>query len=192
MNTLTLISIIFALITPIIWVRSIFKWEYKPQRMTRFLLLILSWIIFLSLIWEGKWAGFYLAIIQFFWSCIYFILSIKYWMWGKSRLDIWVLVSVMFIGCIWYFTQSSRLTLILSIFVDILCFVPTFLKTWHHPFTESWLFYSSDVLAGLVSLFAISNIFTFGAIFSWYVFLLNLTMVLIIVTRRKYLLVASQ
>lgn len=107
-------------------------------------------------------------------------------------MDMTVLISVILIGLTWYMTENSRIALILSIVVHAVAFVPTFLKTWLYPHTESWKFYSCDVLAALVSLFAISQIFTFGAIFSWYVFFLNLTMVLIIVSRRRCLLVKSQ
>ncbi len=188
MTTLTLTSVILAIITPIIGVISVFSWEYKPQRMTRFLIVILSGIILGSMMYEERWPGFYLALIQFFGSCIYFILSFKYGMWGRSRLDIGVFISVILIGLVWYMTESSRIALVLSIVVHAVAFVPTFLKTWLYPRTESWIFYGCDVFAGLVSLFAISQIFTFGAIFSWYVFFLNLSMVLIIVLRRRYLL----
>ena len=184
---LFILSIILALLTPIIGVISIYKWEYKPQRMTRFLILILTAIIFFSLLMQPITASTYLAGIQLLWSCIYFIASFKYWMGGTSKLDISVLLGVILIGIVWCMTNNALVVLMLSLWVDIVAFVPTFVKTWKYPHTESWMFYWCDVLAGLVSLFSLAQIFTFGAIFSWYVFFLNLTMVLIIVLRRKYL-----
>ncbi|MFA6079979.1 MAG: hypothetical protein WC753_00660 [Candidatus Gracilibacteria bacterium] len=188
MNTLTLISIFLALLTPIIGVRSIYKGEYKPQRMTRFLIFILTGIMFFSLLLQSRGAGVYLAGVQFLGSCVYFILSFKYGMGGASRLDFSVLVGVIAIGVIWSITSNPFLVLILSLGVDFIAFIPTFSKTWYYPHTESVPFYGCDVVAAMVNLIAISHIFSHDAVFSWYVLFLNLLMVLIIVFRRRYFL----
>ena len=185
MNIYIIISVIFAFITPIIGITSIFRWEYKPQRMTRFLVLVLAGVFLVSLFIQDAGVGFYLATVQFIWASIYFGLSFKYWMGWTSSLDISVLIGVILLGIVWYLTNNPLIALVMSMIIYVIAFSPTFIKTWHYPYTESWLFYGCDVAAALISLVALWNIFILNALFPCFVLFLNLTMVMIIVLGRK-------
>jgi hypothetical protein len=74
---------------------------------------------------------------------------------GMSRFDIIVLIGVVCVGIIWYITNNPLVALVMSVLIYTVAFLPTFIKTWKHPYTESWPFYGCDVTAAIVSLVAL-------------------------------------
>jgi hypothetical protein len=111
---------------------------------------------------------------------------LKYGVGGSSKSDIIVFISVMMTLIAWKTTNNAELALYLSILTDIIGFFPTIVKSYTQPFTEDPKFYGSDIFTGFFSIISVRN-FTFTNVaFSLYIFLINLTITLIIIFRRKY------
>lgn len=179
------LSIIQGLIGQGIGIYSIFKGVYKPQRMTRFLYFLMSIIFIGTLIAQKSWDALGFALAQNLGGFFIFLLSFKYGMGGFNKSDIIVLVGTFISGTIWLVTKNPTYALLFGIITDLIAFIPTFLKTWVLPYTEDWKFYASDVLASSFSGLSLTR-FTIGDLaYPVYIFILNLSVTLLIVIRRK-------
>jgi hypothetical protein len=129
--------------------------------------------------------GLFLAVAQWIVAFSIFILSIKYGIGGKTKLDILVFVLAIITIILWKITQNNILALGLSIIVDLISFTPTLIKAYKSPETEDWKFYLSDTLAGLFSILSIS-LYTFAnLLFPMYILLINGALVGIILLKSK-------
>ncbi len=179
------LSTIIGLITPIIGIIAIFKGTYRPQRTTRLIFLFITSLFVATLFAQGDRNGIILALIQLMSSTLIFILSLKYGMGGKGKLDITVLLLALFAIVVWKITDSPFLALTMSVIADLIGFSPTLIKAYMLPHTEDWRFYASDVFAGLFSLLSISLITIQNLAFPLYIFLINLSVALIIIFRQR-------
>jgi len=186
-NIFLIMSIIFGFSTFVIAIYSIAKGNFRPQRMTRFLLLLNSLLFVGTLFAQGDRNAIYLAIITFLGSLAIFILSIKKGIGGKTKLDITILFMAIFSLIVWYTTKNPILGLVMSIVTDIISIYPTIIKSWILPETEEWRCYLSETLASSCSILSLS-VFTFGKlVYPLYIFLINVSIVSIIILRQKQL-----
>lgn len=187
LNLFLTLSIAVGFVSPIIGITSVLKGGFKPQRMTRFLIMLVSFLFVATLFANGDKNGIYLASAQLLGSIAMFYLSLKRGMGGNTRLD-WV-VFMMAIGSLilWQTTNMAFLGLVMSIVTDFIGFVPTLVKTWKYPETEEWKFYMSDVVASFFSILSIAVFSLQNLAFPIYIFLINMTSVVMILGRKKYL-----
>ena len=182
-----MLSTIAALTSPVIGIYSIVKGGFRPQRMTRFLIFLVSLLFVGTLLAQGDRNGIFIAAPQLLGSFIIFILSLKKGMGGRDQMDIVVFIMAVFSLIIWKTTNNPVLGLTMSIITDLIAFFPTLVKTWKLPYTEEWKFYMSDVIASIFSILAIKN-YTYGVlVFPIYILLINTTSVLMINLRKKVL-----
>ena len=185
-NTFLIISTIFGLLAPIVGIRSILKGEFKPQRITRFIFLILTSIFVTSLFAQGNQAAIYLAILQWTGSVVIFILSIKYGIGGKDKSDFAVLFLALLAIAIWKITDNPLLGLYMSLLADFVGIAPTLVKSFYKPETEDPKFYFFDVLAAFFSLLAIQSLVFSQIVFPLYILFINLVCVILIFIGRKF------
>lgn len=181
------ISTIAALTSPVIGIYSIVKGNFRPQRMTRFLIFLISLLFVGTLLAQKDRNGIFIAIPQLIGGFIIFILSLKKGIGGKGKMDIAVFVMAILSLIIWQTTNNPTLGLIMSIATDIIAFSPTFVKMWGLPHTEEWKFYMSDVVASTFGILSIKNYTYVSLIFPIYILLINSTCVLMINLRKRAL-----
>jgi len=186
-NIFLVLSTVISLSAYILGIISITKGSFKPERMTRFLLLLISLLFVGTLLASGDRNAIYLALATFVGTLVIFLLSIKNGIDGTSKLDKTVFFMVIVSLFVWYTTKNPILGLIMSILTDFIAFFPTLVKAWKIPETEEWKFYALDTLSSFLIILSLSTI-TFGKIiFPLYVFSTTLLVVLIIIGRKKYL-----
>ncbi len=186
-NIFLIISTIFGFSTFIIGIYSIIKGHFRPQRMTRFLLLLNSILFVGTLFAQGDRNAIYLALIYFLGSLVIFILSLKTGIGGTTKLDVTILFMAIISLIVWYTTKNPVLGLVMSIVTDIISVYPTIIKAWILPETEEWRCYLTEVLASSFNILSLS-VFTFGKIvYPLYIWIINAVIVLIIVLRQKQL-----
>jgi len=174
------ISSILAIVSPIIYTRSILKGEAKPHRTTRFVLLLITTLSTASLIAQHNTVAVWLAGISTLQAIVIFYLSIKRGMGGWSRSDISCLVVALFGIIIWRTTNNPLLGLYFSILADFTGMVPALIKTYKFPHTEIFWFYILDTVAGLFTLLAVNSFTPEQVAYPIYIFLINLTMTILI------------
>lgn len=182
-----ILSIVAGFVSPVIGISSVLKGNFKPQRMTRFLIMLVSFLFVGTLFANGDTNGIYLASAQLLGSMAMFYLSLKRGIGGNTRLD-WT-VFAMAIGSliVWQTTNIAFLGLVMSIVTDFIGFVPTLIKTWNHPETEEWKFYMSDVVASFFSILSISTLSLSNSVFPLYILAINIVSVVMILGRKRYL-----
>ena len=131
-----LISIIVGIIAPTVGAYSIIKGKFRPQRMTRFLLVLITFLIVATLFAQKDRNAIYLASITFLGALTIFILSMKKGIGGTTKSDIIICCMTIASLIIWQTTKNAILGLSMSILTASLAFIPTIIKSWKSPETE--------------------------------------------------------
>jgi len=148
------------------------KGRAKPNRITWLLWGILPMIIFVAQRVQGveelSWVSFAAGFTPFLVFAASFLNKKAYW--KTNRLDYYLMVSA-FIGIIlWAITDNANLAIFFVIIADTLAALPTIIKAYRYPQTESWIAFTISTFGFAVGLFAIQE-FTFEN----YAFLIYLT-----------------
>ncbi|HYK08699.1 MAG TPA: hypothetical protein VEW42_04340 [Candidatus Eisenbacteria bacterium] len=127
----------------------------KPHRMTRFLLLSIIGLNFFSVVaLHGNLGALVFSGIAFIQAIVIFFLSLWRGMGGTTRSD-WICLVITGVGIVgWKTTGNPIIGILFAILADFVAYLPAFIKTWHHPDTESPWFYvlgSFVLLLGLAA-----------------------------------------
>jgi hypothetical protein len=172
------------------YIRDMFKGKTKPN--------MASWLIWFlapftaGLIVLGKGGG--IASLPVFMAgfspllVVLIALFIKNASWKMSVLDYVCLITSLLALGIWYFLDEGFLATILVIVADGIAFIPTFIKSWKAPDTETLAPYFSGILNPTLSLLTLTSFSFVVAGFSLYLILANLAEILLVYYRRKMLL----
>lgn len=172
------------LIGGLAYIRSIFRGQTVPQRMTRLLMLLITGLAFGSLLADGDTSGVWLALASFGQAIIVWVLSFRYGMGGRDRLD-FVCFGLCFAGIgVWWASGDALLGLAAFILADFVAVLPSLVKTVRLPHTELALFYALDVLAA--SLIILAGPYGWQALL-YLVYLLAINLVFVLVIRRPFL-----
>ncbi len=188
-QTLIIISTILVLISPILYIRSIWKWETKPHRTTRIVYLVISILSTYALYMQHDTVGIRLSAATLVQSLAVFLLSMRYGVGGWSKEDI-ICLAIAVAGIIVRKITNNPFTAVAaSILADVAGTRPTLIKTRSRPESETRTYYGIDTIAWALSLLALSGLsltwWTIeSAAYPWYIFLINLVMVWICLRKK--------
>ena len=179
-NIFIIISVILALISPLIYAKAILKGEAKPHRTTRLVLLIITTLSTVSLFFSGDRVAVWLAGVSMVQSITLFGLTLKHGIGGWSKSDISCLIMAM-IGIItWQITKQPIIALYFSIGADFVGMIPAIIKTYHRPETEIYQFFLLYVFAAGFNLLALKGWTISQFSYPIYIMIINAFMVLLI------------
>lgn len=142
------------------YVVDVFRGKARPNRVTWGVLTIAPMIAFASMLSQG--VGMAQSIVTFsvgFSPFLIFVSSflVKHPAWQLKRFDIGCGVLSLFGLLLWWITGEGNVAIIFSILADGLAFLPTLVKAYYHPETESpWTFMASEV-ATIMGLMTVKN-----------------------------------
>ena len=142
------------------YVADVFRGKARPNRVTWGVLTIAPMIAFASMLSQG--VGMAQSIVTFsvgFSPFLIFVSSflVKHPAWQMKRFDIGCGVLSLFGLLLWWMTGEGNVAIIFSILADGLAFLPTMVKAYYHPETESpWTFMASEV-ATIMGLMTVKN-----------------------------------
>lgn len=173
---ITSLIIILVVLAPLSYTLSIVKGRTKPHRMTRFILAFVLALNFISILAaHGNTGATILATVFCLQGIILFVLSLWRGMGGSNIFD-WLCLCIAFLGIAgWKMTGNPFIGVWFSVLADFAAYLPAFVKTWHHPQTESPWFYLLGFIASILSLFAYR--LDASSIFQFYIAASSLTMV---------------
>lgn len=127
----------------------------KPHKVTRLIVWLASVAGLLGVLHSSNAAGIVFASIFFVRASYLLAMALVYGTGGASRLDksclgIGVAALVAYVA-----TGNGLLAISFGILADLLGYIPTFVKTWHHPTSEDPLFFGIESLASLLAIVAI-------------------------------------
>lgn len=184
--------IFFAIILNIIghffYIFSIVKGYTKPN--------LVSWVIwtlapFIGVFFQLK-AGAGLSVLPVFMAgfgpFMIVIASIltKNAIWKINTFDIYCGVMALFSLIVYVFTHNLGISIIFAILSDVLAAIPTFVKSWKYPESESSAAYSWAILPNIIGLLIIKKwtfpIYSFGI---WLI-IFNITMICILYRKKIF------
>lgn len=182
-----LISIVLS-VWGFLWgIRTILKGYFRPQRMTRFLFMLIFVLIFVFLLMEKDTNSIYVAFMAAFGSVVIFLLSLKKGMGGRSKFDLVVLTVALIAIGMWALIGNSLAGLVTSILAGTMAYIPTYIKSWKNPGTEDWFFYLIYVSASVFSILSIREFSLAKMAFPVFLALSNGALIVIIVLRKNLL-----
>ncbi|NMB70226.1 hypothetical protein GYA27_03445, partial [candidate division WWE3 bacterium] len=185
-NLLILMSTVIALYAYAGYFLAILNGKAKPHRTTRFVILLISALVTLSLFAQGNTVAIWLSGVFTVCSLIIFLLSIKYGYGGFSKNDI-LCFSVAIIGIgLWKFTNNPVIGLFSSITADFIGFVPTVIKSYKYPETETWQFFFLGACSSAFNMLATKRWYLTDYVYPLYIIIINSVVVVLILRGKLY------
>lgn len=182
------ISGILVILSSVPYIRDILLNKTKPSRVTWFIWGILLCIAFFAQISEGGTWSLFLTGADFITVFFIFLLSIKKGVGGATKLDIFSLVGSFLCLVLWYLTSEALLALLLVIIIDFLGGLPTLIKAYKEPYTETLSAYIICASGAFVGIFSVGALDFSLIIFPTWIFIMNFSIGLAIILGRKHLL----
>jgi hypothetical protein len=170
---LGVLALVLNVIGYIPYVRDILHGKVKPQRITWGIWTILTTIAAVNQVKNG---GGYSSL--FFISTVIlvattFVLSLKRGMGGASMLDKICLGLTVALFAYWATLHDTRISTLIAVIIDGVGAVPTVVKTYKHPDTESYPQWVLAGLGGFLTLLSVSRLDWALLIYPAYVFVMN-------------------
>ncbi len=118
-----------------------------------------------------SWVSFVAGFTPFLILLASFINKKAYW---KTAPRDYFLMLAAFLGIIlWFLTDNANIAILFALIADLLAGIPTLIKSYKHPETESWVAYAISTLGFSIAMLAIQS-FTFENVaFVTYLILMN-------------------
>lgn len=149
------------------------KGKTKPNRISWFLWGLNPLIAFAAMIQQGvglsSLATFTYGAVPFVILLASFLNKKSYWQIGKVDLACGMLSVCGII--LWFLTKTGTVAILLSIVADLLASIPTIIKSYQKPETESWFFFLTNSFSAGITLLTISALSFSSVAFPLYIFL---------------------
>lgn len=93
--------------------------------------------------------------------------------WKSEPRDYYLMAAAIIGMILWAVTGNPNLGLLFALLADILAGIPTLIKSYSHPHSESWIAYSISTVGFGISLLSVQSYNVETAAFVAYLFLLN-------------------
>ncbi len=180
------IGVTISLIGHLLYIRSIINGYSKPN--------LVSWVVwmiapFIGVFFQLK-AGATLSVLPVFMAgfgpliIITTALLVKNAIWKVKSFDIYCGALSVVALLVYLWTNNLGISILFAILSDALAFIPTMVKAWSFPYTESPHAYLWSIFSNTLGLLIINNwVFTIYS-FSVYLILANIIMVSIIYRKK--------
>jgi len=185
MNIFVLLAAITAFISIIPYSMDAIAGKTRPHRTTWLLLSLLAiGFVYGQIVSKSYGGGLYLSIAQMIAVMFVFALSIKYGEGGVKTFEIALLIIAAVSLGIGIFQKQGDTILYINIFTGLIAYLPTFVKTWRKPETETLITWWLGVFGAVLGLMgSIGSPFS-SIVYLSYVLLVNFGVAIIIVIRR--------
>lgn len=180
-----IIGVLINLLCSFLYIKNIFKGGTKPNPVSWFIWSLAPFVgVFLQLRAGAGWSAVSVFMAGFMpFLVVIFFLFKKNAFWKIQILDIVCgLFSVMAL-VIYVATSNLAISILFAITSDFLAYIPTYIKTWKNPETETGSIYLGGIVNTFISLLIIKN-WVF-AIYSFPIYLTLANIVQIVLVYRK-------
>jgi len=150
----------------------------KPNRVTWLLWGLFPMIIFAAQRAQGvqglSWASFAAGFTPFLILLASFLNKKAYW--KTEPRDYYLMMAAVGGIILWALTDNPNLAILFSLLADFLAGLPTVLKAYRYPQTESWIAYAISTLGFGLGVLAIPSYTFENVAFITYLFILNATL----------------
>lgn len=167
------------------YIRDILQKKVKPHPYTWAIWTILTFIVAFNQIENGGGYSNLFLISTTILVGFVFILSLRFGMEGASAIDRTCLLLAAFLLFYWLISKDTHFSTIYAVIIDCFGAIPTLIKTYHHPKTETYTVWLLAALAGLLTAFSVPRLDWILFIYPLYVFFMDGAVVAIKYLREK-------
>jgi hypothetical protein len=167
------LALVVNLIGYVPYIRDILRHKVKPHRITWGIWTILTIIAAFNQVSNGGGYSSLFFISTTLLVTTVFVLSFHYGMGGASKIDRVCLILAILLLIYWITVQETRLSTVLAVIIDGVAAIPTLIKTYHHPKTESYPQWTLAGIAGLLTMLSVPRLDWALILYPLYVFLMN-------------------
>lgn len=184
-SIVTIIAMIIALIGYIPYIRDCIRGKNKPHVISWFIWVLVSFIAFgIQLLNKGGIGSFINLFMGVICVTIFFF-GLKNGTKNITRVD-WVAFSLALIAIVlWLVVKQPLLSIILVVFIDMMSFLPTILKAWKNPYTETVITYGLSGVKNGLSIYALSTYSLTNIIYPVYSLIANFLFVGMLILRKR-------
>lgn len=181
-----ILGVVISFLGAITYVKATLQGKTKPNRVTWFLWMLAPFIAFSAQVSQGVWYQALLTFIVGFDPLLVLIASFfnKNAEWKLTTFDYFCGALSILAIILWQVTKVGNIAIALSIAADLLAAVPTVVKAYKFPQTESYKIYLAGVLCATITLLTIKTWNFESTAFALYILLLNSSLVLMITVPR--------
>lgn len=161
------------------YIRDIFHGKVKPHPYTWAIWTILTFIVASNQVENGGGYSNLFLISTTILVGFVFILSLHFGMGGASKIDRACLALAAILFLYWLIYKDTRLSTVYAVIIDAIGAIPTLIKTYQHPKTETYTVWILASIAGLFTALSIPRLDLILFIYPLYVFLMDGTVVVI-------------
>lgn len=148
----------------------------KPNRVTWLLWGLFPLITFAAQraqgVEEQSWVVFASAVLPLLIVAASFLNKKSYW--RTQKRDYYLMLAALLGIVLWIVTSDANIAILFAIIADFLAGVPTFIKAYRQPRTESWAAYALNAIGNGIAVLAIHDLTFQNAAFITYLFGANL------------------
>jgi hypothetical protein len=175
--TFACFALILSCIGYLPYIGDILRGRVRPHRITWAIWTILTTIAAVNQILnEGGYSSLFF-IASALCVTIIFVLSFHYGVGGASAIDRFCLCAAFLLLGYWLILQDTRTSTLLVVFIDVIAALPTILKTYRLPKTETYPQWILAVMSGACTLLAVPKGDWVLFVYPSYVVLVNGTVV---------------
>jgi hypothetical protein len=167
------------------YIRDVLRGKTKPHAYTWGMGLLVTAVSLWGLIvGQAGWAALVLFAIVLL-TAVIFVLSLRYGVRKGTRLDNWCLGFCLLAFPLWVVTKSPVYAVVLLNLIDAVAFIPTLVKAYRHPYSETLFSYQMNVVRFGLLITALQNysVLTLAYPVTWFV--CNLLFVMVVTERRR-------
>ncbi|HSW88231.1 MAG TPA: hypothetical protein VLG12_03655 [Candidatus Saccharimonadales bacterium] len=185
LQTLGIIAGILTIIGALPYIRDILFNKTKPERATWFIWIVLASIAFSSQFAKGASNSLWLTGLESIAVFVIFILSIQRGVGGLNKRDIVILLVAMLGLILWYFTKEASFALYIIIGVDLTGTIPTVIKAYEDPESETFITWLLSSIAGVLTMISVGKLNLILLSYPFYIFVANGAVVVAMVFGKK-------
>ena len=155
------------------YIRDILRKIVKPHAVTWFIWTILTAIAAVNQVLNGGGYSSLFFISTTILVTITFLLSLRYGFGKMSTIDKLCLILAILLLIYWLTIRETHISTLLAVIIDGIGALPTLIKTYHHPETETYPQWVLAGLGGLLTVLAVPRLDWVLLIYPAYVFLMN-------------------
>lgn len=102
-----------------------------------------------------------------------FILSLRFGMGGASKIDRLCFILAAILLVYWLTSKDTHISTVFAVIIDGIGAIPTLIKVYHHPKSETYIQWILAGIAGLLTVLAVPKLEWILLIYPLYVFIMN-------------------
>jgi len=155
------------------YIRDILAKTTKPERASWIIWVVLTGIAFFSQLAKGATTSLWLPGIETIGVTIVFLFSLHFGVGGMTKRDTFILICAASGLLLWYFTKEPAVALYIIIAVDAIGTVPTIIKSYEDPGSETLTTWVMVAIAGIFAMIAVGSFNIILLSYPFYIFAAN-------------------